>query len=80
MEIAVTGLAGAMMWTDTISLDDAAATQRITVPADATQTVRAYVAVPTGVSEQSFSFVLTALDEQRESDTVETLFNAPGDQ
>lgn len=80
MEIEVTGLADANFWTDTISLENAAISQRVIVPADATQTIRAYVAVPSGTSEQSFNFVLTALDEQRESDTVETLFNAPGGQ
>ncbi|NVE93461.1 cytochrome c oxidase accessory protein CcoG [Altererythrobacter lutimaris] len=79
MEVAVTGLPGAVMWTDMIGPDNAATTQNIPVPADATQTVRAYVMVPEGASTSEFAFVLTSLDEQRESDTVTTTFNGPGE-
>ena len=78
MEIALEGLPGALMWTDAIPRSDAAATQRVEVPADAIKAVRAYVLVPPGTANQSFSFRLTSLDEQRETDTQETTFNAPG--
>jgi len=78
MEIALEGLPGALMWTDAIARGDAAITQRVEVPADEIRTVRAYVLVPPGTAGQAFSFRLTSLDEQRETDTQETTFNAPG--
>ncbi len=78
MEIALEGLPGAVMWTDTIGRDDAAPTQIVTVPADQTRTVRAYVMAPAGTAAQDFSFRITSQDEQRETDTVETRFSAPG--
>ena len=77
MEIAVEGLPGAVMWTDTINRNDAAATQTVTVPADLVRQVRAYVAVPEGASSQEFTFRVTSLDEQRETDAVSTRFDAP---
>ena len=77
MEISVAGLPGAVMWTDTIKRADAAPVQTVTVPADQTRAVRAYVAVPEGVTTQEFAFTVTSLDEQRESDRVETRFDAP---
>ena len=79
MEIAIEGLPGAVMWTDTIRASDAAATQTVTVPADLVRQVRAYVAVPEGARSQEFAFRVTSLDEQRETDTVETRFDAPED-
>jgi len=80
MEIAVEGLPGALMWTDTINRDEASATQRVTVPADLVRAVRAYVAVPVGTAPQQFEFRVTSLDEQRETDVVETRFDAPEDE
>ena len=66
------------MWTDTIAREDAAAKQTFTVSADQIRTVRAYVIVPAQTKAQDFSFRLTSLDEQGESDVVETGFTAPG--
>ncbi|MBT8426917.1 MAG: 4Fe-4S dicluster domain-containing protein, partial [Erythrobacter sp.] len=80
MEIAIEDLPGAIIWTDTINRTAAAPTQTVSVPADQVRTVRAYVAVPAGAATREFSFRLTSLDEQRESDTVETRFDAPEDQ
>ena len=77
---AVEGLPGALMWTDTINRDEASATQRVTVPADLVRAVRAYVAVPVGTAPQQFEFRVTSLDEQRETDVVETRFDAPEDE
>ena len=79
MEIALEGLPGAVFWADTIRREDAAAAQTVAVPADATLAVRAYVIVPRGARPAEFAFTLTSLDEQRESDRVETRFEAPGD-
>ena len=78
MEIALDGLPGAVLWTDTIAQTDAARSHVLEVGPDQTRTVRAYVAAPSGTARQNFSFVLTSRDEQAEQDSSETLFNAPG--
>lgn len=79
MEIALGGLPGATMWTDTIGRTSAAESQVVSVPADETRTVRAYVIAPPGTAGQEFTFSLTSLDEQREQDVATTTFDAPGD-
>ena len=78
MEIAVEGLPGALMWTDTIGRGDAARIQIKTVPADQVLSVRAYVVAPQGTSTQDFSFSVTSRDEQQETATTETRFDTPG--
>ena len=79
MEVALIGLpAGAVMWTDAISSEDAATRQTIAVPADGIQVVRAYVTVPSDKTADEFEFQLTSLDEQREQDKVPTKFTMPG--
>ncbi|MEC7952655.1 MAG: cytochrome c oxidase accessory protein CcoG [Pseudomonadota bacterium] len=78
MEIAVEGLPGALMWTDTIGRGDAARIQVKTVPADQVLSVRAYVVAPQGTSTQDFSFSVTSRDEQQETATTETRFDTPG--
>ena len=80
MEVAIKGLPGAVMWTDTVAREQAAEKLVFNVPADAIRTVRAYVVVPSGTAGGDFAFALTSLDEQRESDTVETGFSTPGEQ
>ena len=77
MEIAIEGLPGALMWTDTIGRDDAARTQVKTVLADQVLSVRAYVVAPEGTSTQDFSFSVTSRDEQQETATTETRFDTP---
>ncbi|WP_298335216.1 cytochrome c oxidase accessory protein CcoG [uncultured Erythrobacter sp.] len=80
MEIALQGLpAGALMWTDRIAFEDASSSQVIRVDADATRLVKAYVVLPEGSATGNFTFTLTSLDEQRESDSEETSFTGPGD-
>jgi cytochrome c oxidase accessory protein FixG len=78
MEVALEGLAGGVFWTDTIQRDDAATTQVFTVPADQTQTVRAYVIVPPDSTPGEFAFRVTSQDEQRESESETTTFDMPG--
>ena len=78
MVIELERLPGAVMWSDTISRDEAASKQVVTVPADQTFTVRAYVVAPSGTAETDFAFRVTSLDEQAESDASETRFSAPG--
>ena len=67
------------MWTDRIGFDQAAATQTVRVPADETRVVQAYVVLPQGAPTGDFTFTLTSLDEQRETDREETSFKGPGD-
>ncbi|MCP9223626.1 cytochrome c oxidase accessory protein CcoG [Erythrobacter sp. LQ02-29] len=79
MEIAVEGLRDATMWSSTVGRADAAPTQVVTVPADQTRSVRAYIAVPPGTPAQDFTFRITAQDEEGESDSVKTRLSAPED-
>ena len=84
MEVMLEGLpAGAVMWTDSVSMENAAPVQRVTVPANETRVLRAYVMLPPGVDAQGegipFAFRLTAQDEQHESDTARTTFTMPED-
>jgi cytochrome c oxidase accessory protein FixG len=81
MEVALTGLPeGAVMWTEAVSLENAAPAQVIKVPANETKVVRAYVMLPPGVAAEAFTFRLTSLDEQRETDLAETTFAMPGNE
>lgn len=77
MEVSLEGLPGAVFWTDTISNDQAARTQTFTVKADETLVIRAYVMAPDGTAQQEFSFKVTTLDDQPESDDNETRFTSP---
>jgi cytochrome c oxidase accessory protein FixG len=79
MEIALSGLDGALLWTDEMPRSAAARSVRRTVPADATETVRAYVIAPAGTPQQDFAIMLRSLDAQGETDTGEARFAAPGD-
>ena len=79
MRITMHGLPGATMWTDEVSQDDAARSVERSVPADSTAAVRIYVAAPPGTAAQDFSFSVTSLDEQGETDATEANFAAPGE-
>ena len=80
MEIATIGLPEeAVIWTDRIAREDAAATQIVSVPADETRVVRAYVIVPAGSVVGEFAFRLTSLDAQRERDIAPTTFAGAGE-
>jgi cytochrome c oxidase accessory protein FixG len=85
MELALAGLPqGAAMWTDTVSLENSAPTQNVTVPANETRVLRVYVMLPPEVKGADdaipFTFRLTARDEQRESDAEPTTFALPEDE
>jgi polyferredoxin len=78
MEVALEGLPkGAVMWTEAVSLENAAPSQVVTVDANATKVLRAYVMLPPGTRADSFAFRLTSQDEQRESDVATTTFANP---
>jgi cytochrome c oxidase accessory protein FixG len=79
MEVALVGLPqGAVMWTESVSLENAAPAQVIDVPANETKVLRAYVLLPEGKQASGFSFRLKSLDEQGETDLAETTFAMPG--
>ncbi|PZU16242.1 MAG: cytochrome c oxidase accessory protein CcoG [Citromicrobium sp.] len=78
MEIGISGLDGARMWTGTIPAEQAAPTQKIAVGPDAIQTVRTYVMAPAGTAATDFNFTVVSLDDQRETDSAATRFTAPG--
>ncbi len=78
MRVSLVGIEGAVMWSGTIGRDDAARAIVQSVPADATETVRAYVVAPADTKGQDFAFTLEALDEQGESDTAAAHFDVPG--
>ncbi len=81
MEIALVGMPeSAVMWTDRMAREDAAQSLTVTVPADETRVVRAYVVVPAGTDVDGFTFQVTSLDEQGEQDSEETTFTGPGDE
>ncbi|GAA0280801.1 cytochrome c oxidase accessory protein CcoG [Alteraurantiacibacter aestuarii] len=79
MRIAIDGLPGATMWTEDMSTDNAARQIDVPVSADVTRSLRLYVIAPPDLAAQDFNFTVTALDEEAESDTVETHFTTPGD-
>ena len=81
MEVALVGLPqGAVMWTDSVTIDAAAPTQVIAVPANETRIVRAYVTIPAGTKAGDFSFRLKSLAEDGESDLAATNFTTPENQ
>ncbi|WP_066554406.1 cytochrome c oxidase accessory protein CcoG [Croceicoccus bisphenolivorans] len=75
MELSLTGLPGAKMWTDDMSKDGAARTITREVAADVALPLRVYVVAPRGTGRQEFHFVVTS--PEGESDQSETGFNAP---
>jgi cytochrome c oxidase accessory protein FixG len=84
MEVALQGLPnGAVMWSETMAMDEAAPALTVTVPANETRVLRAYVVLPRGSEGDDdglpFAFRLTARDEARESDAEQTSFAMPED-
>jgi cytochrome c oxidase accessory protein FixG len=78
MEVALEGLPGALMWSGDMSRGSAARVIVRVVPADETETMRAYVVAPAGTRQQEFEFLLRATGEPREHDEGKALFEAPG--
>ncbi|OCC24719.1 cytochrome c oxidase accessory protein CcoG [Croceicoccus estronivorus] len=77
MEIALTGLPNAKMWSDDMPREEAVRAMTRKVPADSTDIVRLYVVAPDGTPAQEFSFAVHSLDEKGETDSTETNFEAP---
>jgi cytochrome c oxidase accessory protein FixG len=80
MRVVLEGLPGATMWSDEIGRDQASRALTVTVPADATLSVRAYVIAPPDTASQDFEFDVTSVDEQVEMAEAEVRFTAPGDE
>lgn len=79
VEIGLSGLERASMWSDDMPSAAAARTLRRTVPADQGATVRIYVIAPEGTAAQDFDFTVRAIDAEGESDAHTTHFDVPGD-
>jgi hypothetical protein len=77
MRVAIEGLPGAMMWTDTMARENAARALVQTVPADSTDSLRVYVVAPSGTAQQSFALSVSSLDEEAATDVSEVRFAAP---
>ncbi len=77
LEVALDGLEGARMWTDSIALEQAGRAQSVTVPADETRTLRAYVRAPKGTATQDFAFLLKGGGERPETDRAKARFDSP---
>jgi cytochrome c oxidase accessory protein FixG len=77
MEVAVSDLPGAVMWTEGGSRETAGTMFRTSVPADALAKLPIFVAAPGGGEErQEFAFSVRSLDG-RESDSTEAVFERP---
>jgi len=79
LEVALSGLPRATMWSDDMARVAAARELRRTVAADQSETVRVYVIAPAGTGAQDFAFTVRALDREGGRDTHTTHFDAPGD-
>jgi cytochrome c oxidase accessory protein FixG len=80
MEIALSGLPGAVMWSDDVPRSAAGRALVREVRADQAEPVRVYVVAPPGTAAQEFSFSLRALDAEGGKDDHETRFDAPEDE
>jgi cytochrome c oxidase accessory protein FixG len=77
MRVAIEGLPGGMMWTDTMARENAERTLVQTVPADSTDSLRVYVVAPSGTPGQMFALTVASLDEEAATDVSEVRFAAP---
>ena len=79
MEIVLSGLPQATIWSDDMSPSAAARSLRRMVLADQSETVRVYVHAPAATPAQDFGFTVRALDREGGSDAHSTHFDAPGE-
>jgi cytochrome c oxidase accessory protein FixG len=78
-EVLVTleGLPGAVLWTETGSRERATRELRATVPADALQKLRIFVAAPASDAGREAEFAVRALDAEGGSDRIGVTFEGP---
>jgi cytochrome c oxidase accessory protein FixG len=77
VRLTLEGLPGAVMWTETGSREAGGRSLEATVPADALQKLRIFVAAPAGEERRETAFVLRALDAEGGGDRVEVTFEGP---
>ncbi|SER02698.1 cytochrome c oxidase accessory protein CcoG [Sphingobium sp. YR768] len=76
--VAVEGLPGAMLWTDAMPREQAAATVTATVPADSVAKLRLFIAAPApGPQRQDFAFTVRATDREGGGDREPARFERP---
>ena len=78
IEVHVEGLPGAMLWTDAMARDQAAASLATRVPADSVAKLRIFVAAPpAGAPRQDFSFAVRATDREGGGAREDARFERP---
>jgi len=77
MQVSLSGVPGAVMWTDDMPREHAAATLKFDVTADETEVIRAYVIAPKGAHPGKLTFTLKALDAEGGGDASTMRFDAP---
>ena len=78
VQVALEGLPGAVMWTETGSREAGARSLDTNVPADSLLKLRIFVAAPAGQERHDAAFVVRALDAGGGGDRVEVTFEEPG--
>ena len=77
VRITLEGLPGAVMWTETGSREAGGRSLDATVPPDALQKLRIFVAAPAGEERREAAFTVRALDAEGGGDRVAVTFEGP---
>jgi len=77
VSLTLEGLPGAVLWTETGTREGATRQLRATVPADALQKLRIFVAAPASEAGRDGAFAVTALDAEGGSDRIGVTFEGP---
>ena len=78
VEVRVTGLPGAKIWTDAGSREKASDAVRATVAADSVTKLRLFLTLPSaGPARQDFRFTVRALDREGGGDSEDARFERP---
>ena len=77
VRITLEGLPGAVMWAEAGRRETATRSLEATVPADALQKLRIFVAAPAGEERREAAFAVRALDAEEEGARVEVTFEGP---
>ena len=80
MEIGLSGLPRAVMWSDDMPRAAAARSLHRTVAPDQADAVRIYVTAPAGTAAQDFQFTVRARDAEGGNDTHKVRFDGPGEE
>jgi cytochrome c oxidase accessory protein FixG len=78
MEVTLEGLAGAAMWREGMTRDQAARRLAVTVPADALAKLPIFVVAPASEEDhETFAFTVKSADGEAEADSTEAVFERP---